>query len=259
MARSVRTIRDDLSRGHSLPELAASALLSPFYFHHVFRELTSSTPARFRTAERMAEAKRLLATTPISVTDICMRVGYSSLGSFTVQFGRLVGVSPGRFRELIAKRGAESFTAILLRLQAALVPPGRGQAAAIVTGGPGAGAVAAVGLFPDGIPQGAPAACAILRPPGVAVFGGADDGDYHVLAMCFHPSVTVAEALAASTLSRRFVGGSTGPVRVRGGRATPGDPIPVELRPARPVDPPLVLALPLVLAAESLTGKIDSQ
>ncbi|MCA1561450.1 MAG: helix-turn-helix transcriptional regulator [Chloroflexi bacterium] len=251
VGRSVHIMRADVGGEHSLRELAQSALLSPFHFHRVFRELTDSTPARYLAAERMSEAKRLLVRTSISVTDICMRVGYSSLGTFTSQFTRLVGVSPRRFRQLVGGVADQSFTAILAQLQTMMAAPATVQLTAEVTEGSG---VAVAGLFPSGIPQGIPAACAIVSPPSLALFGGLQDGIYYLLAMSFHPSVTVAEALVAD--EGCFVGSCATPVRVSGGRATPAAPV-LRLRPRTSIDPPLVLALPLLQVARMTAGNAE--
>ena len=248
--RSVRRMRLNISDEHSLPNLARSALLSPFHFHRVFRQLTAATPARFLAALRMAEAKRLLVYSSMSVTDICMQVGYSSLGTFTTQFTRLVGVSPRRFRQLIAPLADRRFVDILAMIRPALPAPARVQVTGVLTGGPGEGALAVVGLFPSGIPQERPAACAIVPPPSIAGFGNLADGEYYPLAMGFAPQTTVVEALVREDPGLCFVGDSAEPVVIEGGDAVSSVPFRVQLRPRTPIDPPLVLALPLLLAAE---------
>jgi AraC family transcriptional regulator len=246
--RSVHLMQADIGAEHPLRELARSAWFSPFHFHRVFRELTDSTPARFLAAVRMAEAKRLLLRTPASVTDICMQVGYSSLGTFTSQFTRHVGISPRRFRQMAGRFADVPFTTILARVRPLLTEPVHRQLTARVIGGPMPGVPVATGLFPTGIPQGVPASCAIVSLPGAAPLGDVPDGGYHLLAMCFHPSTTVADALIADD-GHCFVGSGPAPVRVAGGLVR-GDGAPVVLlRPRRPIDPPVVLALPLLLAA----------
>ena len=250
VGRSVRRMRGNISEEHSLPKLARSALLSPFHFHRVFRQLTAATPARFLAALRMAEAKRLLVYTSMSVTDICMQVGYSSLGTFTTQFTRLVGVPPRRFRQLIAPFADQRFADILTQIQPALPEPAVVQVTGVVTGGPGDGAPAVMGLFQSGIPQERPAACAIVRAPSIASFGNLPDGEYHALAMSFAPTATVVDALVCEDPDLCFVGASTTLVRIEDGQSVTAGPFRIQLRPRRPIDPPLVLALPLLLAAE---------
>jgi hypothetical protein len=77
------------------------------------------------------------------------------------------------------------------------------------------------------------------------------DGVYHVLAMRFPPTATAPEVLVASDLDRCLVGASRCPVRIADGRVTPAT-VEVRLRARRDTDPPLVLALPLLMAAEAL-------
>lgn len=250
--RSVRLIRGSPGDEHPLRDLAHEALLSPFHFHRVFRQLTAATPARFLAAWRMAEAKRLLACSSTSVTEICMTVGYSSLGTFTSQFSRLVGVSPRRFRCLAATFSDESFDTVLVRLAQVLPPPERVQVVGRVTGGPEDGALAVVGLFRSGIPQERPAACAIVPVPGVATFGGLLDGVYHPLAMSFPTSVTAVEAMVIDDSERCFVGAGTRTVHITDGSATADKAFAIRLRRRTPIDPPVVLALPLLMAAEAV-------
>ncbi|MEU3626750.1 hypothetical protein BS329_08960 [Amycolatopsis coloradensis] len=247
--RSVRMMRENVGDELSLRDLAQSALLSPFHFHRVFRQMTASTPARYLAAWRMAEAKRMLAYSSVNVTDICMQVGYSSLGTFTSQFTRLVGVPPRRFRALVTAWSDQPFAAVLADLRSVLVEPDPVQLTGTITGGEGVDAFAVVGLFSSGIPQEAPAACAIPEVPGMAVFGGLPDGEYYPLAMCFPPSVTVAEAMV-DELDRGYFAASRVPVRISGGVALTHSAFTLRVRPRRQLDPPMVLALPLVVAAQ---------
>ena len=246
--RSIGAMRENLGDEHSLRTLAQVAWLSPFHFHRVFHKVTDSTPARFLAAWRMAEAKHRLAYTSDSVTDICMGIGYSSLGTFTSQFTRMVGVSPGRFRRLLAETGDLTFNRLLDEVAHQLPPPRRRQLSVAVTGGPGDAVPAVVGLFATGIPQQRPAACGVVRTPGQAPVGGLSDGVYHVLTMCFDDSVTVAEAVAMTDLDRCYVGAADHPLSIKDGRADAAGVVPVRLRGRRATDPPLVLALPLLLA-----------
>jgi len=56
------------------------------------------TPHQFRIQSRLEKAKLLLANGGHSVTDVCMEIGFSSLGSFSDLFMRRVGVSPSTYR-----------------------------------------------------------------------------------------------------------------------------------------------------------------
>jgi AraC-like DNA-binding protein len=78
-------------------EIAAQVGLSPSHFIRQFSVLYGTTPHQLRTRARLDRAKALLATgTP--VTEVCMEVGFSSLGSFSALFTRWEGTSPSRHR-----------------------------------------------------------------------------------------------------------------------------------------------------------------
>jgi AraC family transcriptional regulator len=241
--RSIGTMRENLGEELSLRTLARSAWLSPFHFHRIFLKVTDSTPARFLAAWRMAEAKRMLVGSPASVTDICMQIGYSSLGTFTSQFTRTVGVPPGRFRQLVGAYGDRPVNDVL-RGQAP-PEPGVARLTAVISGGP-PGVPVVAGLFRSGIPQERPAACAIVDAPGIAEFTSLPEGMSHLLVVSFEESVTVAEAVTAGDLDRCHVGA----VEIPGDATARPCEVEVRLRPRRPTDPPVVLALPLLLAVD---------
>lgn len=100
VTRVICHLRENLGEEHSLNDMAAVAMLSPFHFNRVFRELTGVPPVRFLYALRIAEAQRLLLTTSMKVIDVCYLVGYNSLGSFNNRFSALVGHSPRSIRKL---------------------------------------------------------------------------------------------------------------------------------------------------------------
>lgn len=101
VVRAIERMRGELASPLSLSDLATTGLFSPFHFHRMFRMATTMTPARFLAALRMAQARRLLLHSGLTVAAIGSRVGYTSIGTFTTQFTRLVGESPLRFRELV--------------------------------------------------------------------------------------------------------------------------------------------------------------
>ena len=94
--------RDYLAAGCSEPvtlDLAArQACFSPFHFIRLFTQAFGETPHEFVTRIRIDEAKKLLLGDNHSVTDICFNVGYESLGSFSMRFRSLTGLSPAAFR-----------------------------------------------------------------------------------------------------------------------------------------------------------------
>jgi AraC-like DNA-binding protein len=92
-----------------LREIAREAGISPFHFIRRFEALFGITPHQMRIRARLALAKILLAAGDKSVTEVCMEVGMSSLGSFSDLFQRRVGTAPSEFqrraRSMIAVPG----------------------------------------------------------------------------------------------------------------------------------------------------------
>ncbi|MFD8997514.1 helix-turn-helix transcriptional regulator [Streptomyces abikoensis] len=254
-------MRDHLGETQCLTDHAEAGLFSPFHFHRVFRSVTAVTPGRFLAALRMAEAQRMMIRGSPRVTDVCTAVGYASLGTFTTQFTRLVGMSPSRFKALVDRHGDRGIGELVdacgltgptdpADLTGATGPTDPGLAAGITGRVVGAApadaalrdAVLFTGLFPHGVPQDLPVACAVtpatatvrLRPPA--------DAEHHVLAVCFDRATRVADALDDPAGARRSVATTRAP--------THGS-FRLRLRAPAPSDPPIVLALPLLLARDA--------
>jgi AraC-like DNA-binding protein len=94
--------RDLLEEVHDSPltveAIARESGMSPFHFIRQFTALFGTTPHQFRIRSRIDRAKYLLAVGNESVTDVCMNVGCSSLGSFSLLFATRVGVPPSAYR-----------------------------------------------------------------------------------------------------------------------------------------------------------------
>ena len=80
-------------------DLARAAGLSPAHFSREFRRAFGEPPHAYLLTRRLERAAALLRATDRSVTDICLSVGLSSIGSFTSSFTRTFGVSPSRYRD----------------------------------------------------------------------------------------------------------------------------------------------------------------
>jgi AraC-like DNA-binding protein len=94
-------LRDVHDSSPSIVELARTARISPFHFIRQFEALFGVTPHQYRIQSRLDLAKRLLASGELSVTDVCMEVGFSSLGSFSTLFAARVGESPSAYRHRV--------------------------------------------------------------------------------------------------------------------------------------------------------------
>ena len=78
----------------SLSAMARVAGIAPHRFLRLFREAFGLTPHRYLTERRLQEARRLLEAGRTRVTDACLAVGYTSLGSFSALYRRRFGHSP---------------------------------------------------------------------------------------------------------------------------------------------------------------------
>jgi AraC-like DNA-binding protein len=82
----------------TVADLAREAGLSPAHFSREFRRLFGESPHRYLLTRRLERAAALLRNTDRSVTEICLDVGWSSVGSFTTSFGRMFGATPTEYR-----------------------------------------------------------------------------------------------------------------------------------------------------------------
>ncbi len=85
--------------------MAAEAGFSKFHFARAFKDAYGETPANYLTRRRVERAKDLLRSANLTVTEVCMVVGFSSLGSFSSRFSELVGMPPSAFQRASAARG----------------------------------------------------------------------------------------------------------------------------------------------------------
>jgi AraC-like DNA-binding protein len=82
----------------TVESLAREARLSRAHFIRAFAAATGMPPHQYLRARRIERAKELLVTTPIPVTEVCLLVGFQSLGSFSSTFRRLTGETPAEWR-----------------------------------------------------------------------------------------------------------------------------------------------------------------
>jgi AraC-like DNA-binding protein len=119
MARSVEDenrrmlrARDAIDREYRLPldtsGLAAVAHVSEAHFIRSFKRTFGETPHRYLQRRRIERAMYLLRTTDRTVTEVCMEVGFSSLGTFSRTFSEVVGETPSQFRQRGPMPGAPS-------------------------------------------------------------------------------------------------------------------------------------------------------
>jgi AraC-like DNA-binding protein len=98
----LRRARDLMDREYSRPldvaALARAALMSTAHFSRRFRATYGETPYAYLMTRRIERAKALLRRGDMTVTEVCLSVGCTSLGSFSARFTELVGQTPTAYR-----------------------------------------------------------------------------------------------------------------------------------------------------------------
>jgi AraC-like DNA-binding protein len=98
----LRRARDLMDREYARPldvaALAREALMSSGHFARQFRAAYGETPYGYLMTRRIERAQALLRRGDLSVTEVCLAVGCTSLGSFSARFTELVGETPTAYR-----------------------------------------------------------------------------------------------------------------------------------------------------------------
>ncbi|GGK96653.1 transcriptional regulator [Sphaerisporangium melleum] len=169
----LRLARDHIDRHYQsdldLDRLAAVAGISKFYFIRCFEAAYGETPNRYVLRRRLERAQDLLRYANLTVTEICMAVGFTSLGSFSAKFHRMVGESPSAYRDRWAAHGAPRVPGCYL-FMAGVLDPSRNvapEAGADGREGGGAGEVDPAGQGPADEGRD----CAILEKPQFSEVG----------------------------------------------------------------------------------------
>lgn len=232
----------------TLHEIASEVFVSPFHFSRIFARDTGVTPGRYLTSIRLFEAKRLLLTTSLTVSDIVCSVGYSSVGTFTTRFTQSVGMTPTQYRDpevsdlLVAvspdfhqlpsleelRRAGKSCVAVRPAIGGAIsgvlqLPPGIGPANVLV------------GVFADSIPQCGPVAFTALPNVGSTeiALNNVPAGEWTVIA-------AAERAGGRSAPGDVYIGRLRKPVSVTAGRVTR---IAMRMRKVEPTDVPIAITL----------------
>ncbi|WP_373293189.1 helix-turn-helix domain-containing protein [Micromonospora sonchi] len=248
-ARAIEYMRGHLAEPLQLADLARVVPFSPFHFHRLFRDVTSMTPARFLAALRMAEARRLLLHTGLTVSAITGYVGYTSAGTFTTQFTRLVGTSPGHFRQLarlLAGRPCHVLAKALRRTSTEVVRP----RLALHLPDSTPDDLVLVGLRAAGESSEASTAWAVSA-GGTGVPVVARPGTYHTRVVLVRGHSTVARALVDEEPTSYLVGAADLQLPQDGGARAR-----IAIQPPRPTDPPALAIGPVCRLVETLIGRV---
>jgi AraC-like DNA-binding protein len=100
--RRLLRARDAMDRAYAepldVPAVAAVAHISEAHFIRTFKQVFGETPHRYLQRRRVERSMFLLRETERSVTDVCLDVGFTSLGTFSRMFRVIVGDTPTGYR-----------------------------------------------------------------------------------------------------------------------------------------------------------------
>ncbi len=102
-------ITDNYQTPLSLSGIAKHSNMSPYHFLRVFKDTYGETPNEFLIRLRVEKAKKMLIMENLSVSEICEKVGYISLGSFSSLFLKQVGMAPTLYRRKLWALSTEQY------------------------------------------------------------------------------------------------------------------------------------------------------
>jgi AraC family transcriptional regulator len=232
LQRTVESMRENLGEPLTVDDLARTAMFSKFHFSRVFQRMTGLSPGRFLSALRIAEAKRLLRSTSLTVADISHQVGYNSVGTFSTRFHSSVGMFPREYRrgdevrsvqQVPATDGAQSST----RISGHVVRPESEWCGPVF-----------LGVFPTPLLEGTPVVSTVLPRCGAFSLPAVPPGTWYVLAQA-------AAQDAGATAEPALFTACHGPVDVHAGVTALAE---VRLRPRSLMDPPALLEIPAAVS-----------
>lgn len=236
--RAIRHMKEHLAEPLDLDQLARIAAISKFHLVRVFDEVTGTTPHHFLACLRVQHAKELLLKSGSAITDVCLEVGYNSLGTFSKTFSELVGVSPQEFRALPQRLTAKQFAMAIWRYLAARTEISGPVIEGMVEAPRRLKGFTFVGTFTSGVPLGVPFSGTVMVGQGQFRIERPKTPEFHLLAAFVPLSAKLAEMVVNIPISL------VASLRVQNEPNAPLEKPRLRLRPLRPTDPPIVLALP---------------
>jgi AraC-like DNA-binding protein len=236
--RVIRHMREHLEEPLDLDQLAGIAAISKFHLVRVFDELTGTTPRHFVSCLRMQRAKELLLSSPVPITEICMQVGYASMGSFSRTFSELVGLSPQEFRAMPKRLTTAQFARAIWRYLADRPKINGPILEGVIEGPLSPRGFTFVGTFTGGVPQGVPDSGTVLIKHGRFRLQRPQTAEFHLMA------VLVPFSAKLTDMAANLPVGLVASLRLKSDDLDASEKPHLRLRPMRPTDPPIVLALP---------------
>ena len=238
VVRAIRHMREHLAEPLDLDALAQIAAISKFHFVRVFDETTGTTPHHFLSCLRIQRAKELLLKSNAAITEVCMEAGYNSLGTFSKTFSELVGVPPQEFRALPKRMTATQFATTIWRYLAGRKKIAGPVIEGVVEGPRRLKGFTFVGAFTSGVPLGVPVSGTVMIGCGKFRIERPAAAEFHLLAAFVPLSAKLAEMVVNIPISL------VASMRIQNENSRAQETPRLRLRPLRPTDPPIVMALP---------------
>lgn len=237
-------IQHHLDEPFSLSQLANYAGYSPYHFTRIFKEKMGISPFYYISALRMQKAKMLLLNTKFNIRDIGLEIGQQSLGTFTTQFTKRIGVTPSEFRK--SPQLAQDYFKSLKQLNhwslGQSIFNSSNKVEGIVESKTPFAGVILIGLFAKPIPEGLPLYGTLLSSVGEFYFTDVKPGIYYLMATSVSWGMEVSGFLLPET-NLRFR--SEKPIVIKDHHSVPHQL--VTLRPPLLDDPPILVSIPLLM------------
>jgi len=232
--RVIASMLTNLGEPLTVDDMARTAMFSKFHFSRSFQRITGVSPRRFLSALRLQRAKHLLLSTSFSIADICLRVGYTSVGTFSTRFTQSVGLSPIAYRRMRGRTPEIQTQATTRSSYGAVtgcIEPAEGESDRLTF----------VGLFEASVPEGRPVSCTIMQRSGDFLLDKVPPGKWYLLAQSVPGDSEDVYASPEPHVDGLMVA-THGPIKV-----PHNEDVVIErdivLKPARLLDPPVLLAL----------------
>jgi AraC family transcriptional regulator len=98
VAAALRRIEAQEDVRLSVDELATEAAISPFHFLRIFEQVVGVTPGQYMLRTRLRRAAVRLRRSSDTITAVALNCGFDDLSTFSRQFRRATGLTPGAYR-----------------------------------------------------------------------------------------------------------------------------------------------------------------
>lgn len=100
VSSAIRYIDNNFTNTIYIEEVCKIAMMSQTYFSYIFKQITGKTFVEYLNTLRIAKARELLNTCNLTITEICLGVGFNDAAYFNKVFKKEVGLSPSQYRKL---------------------------------------------------------------------------------------------------------------------------------------------------------------